>query len=243
MKRITKKSEKETVKAMENGDYYFINANDSDALKEFCYNKDKNNIWGINRPPNWMRKDYIKSVKEGTVETLRDLECLRLMINPDKETCLKMIKDYTSAWDILHLHKPAKEVYLKAFKYCKYIIEYIPEKWITKEMKLEAVKSDGSIIRYIKNPTKEMKLEAVKSLGWSIKYIKNPTEEMKSIALKKHIGNIEYIENPSEEIQLEAVQNCGWYIGFIKNPTMKVKKAAMNEDARVIRNINATEGN
>jgi hypothetical protein len=44
---------------------------------------------------------------------------------------------------------------------------------------------------------------AVKQEGWVIRYIKNPSEEMKLQAVKNGCA-ISYIKNPSEAVQLEA---------------------------------------
>lgn len=53
-------------------------------------------------------------------------------------------------------------------------------------MCLEACKSYGSALMYIKNPTEEMCLEALKKDGTAIRFIKNPTEKMCSIATKQN---------------------------------------------------------
>ncbi|MDP0241222.1 hypothetical protein Q7286_08570 [Glaesserella parasuis] len=52
-------------------------------------------------------------------------------------------------------------------------------------MKLLAVKNNGWVIMFIKNPTEEIEMEAIKSRGSSINFIKNPTEEMKQEADKQ----------------------------------------------------------
>ena len=75
----------------------------------------------------------------------------------------------------------------------------------TEEEQIEAVKQDGTIIRYINNPSKELQLEAVKANG----------------------NAIEYMNNPSEEVQLEAVKQDGYTITDINNPTDKVIKEAI----------------
>jgi hypothetical protein len=111
-----------------------------------------------------------------------------------------------------------------------------------KEIQLSAVKQDGHVIKYIKNPSEEIQLAAIKQNGYTIKYIKNPSEEIQLAAIKQDGLAIMYIKNPSERVQLAAVEQDGYAIMYIKNPSERVQLAAVEQDGYAIVHIkNPTE--
>ena len=105
------------------------------------------------------------------------------------------------------------------------------------KVQLEAVKQNGSAIKYIKNPSEKVQLEAVKENGWAIEFIENPSEEVKLAAVKQRGFSIYYIKNPSEKIQLEAVKQRGWSIKYIENPSEKVQLEAVKQNGWAIQFI------
>jgi hypothetical protein len=93
---------------------------------------------------------------------------------------------------------------------------------------------DGSLIRYIQNPSEKEQLTAIRSAPEVIKYIKNPTEQVLLFVVSKNPFTIQYIQNPNEKIQLTAVNIFGWAIQHIKNPSEAVQLAAIKQDASSI---------
>lgn len=73
-------------------------------------------------------------------------------------------------------------------QHISHIIEYIENP--SEEIKLMAVKGNGTSIRYINDPSEEVKLTAVKQNGFAIQHIKNPSEEIKLAAIKQNIDTL-----------------------------------------------------
>lgn len=71
---------------------------------------------------------------------------------------------------------------------------------------------DGSLIKYIKNPTVEQALIAVQSDGVNIKYIKNPTIDVMIEAVKNNGLALEYINLHDIKTQSEKVKVCEYAI-------------------------------
>lgn len=105
---------------------------------------------------------------------------------------------------------------------------------LTEEEKITVVKSDGSLLMYLKDASEAVQLAAVKSCNYAIQYINEPTEEMKLISVKKYCYSIRHIKNPSEELQLIAVKQSGWVIRDIVNPSEAVQIAAVTECSKCI---------
>ena len=102
---------------------------------------------------------------------------------------------------------------------------------------LEAVKQNGSAIRYIKNPSEAVKMAAVKQRGNAIQFIKKPSEAVKMAAVKQNGYAIKYIKNPSESLQMAAVKQNGDAIRHIKNPSESLQMAAVKQNGYAIQFI------
>lgn len=127
------------------------------------------------------------------------------------------------------------------------------------EVKIELLKIDGLLIRYLENPLFELQMEAVKQNCLAIFHIKNPTDEIIINAIKKNSWIIKDIVNPSKEVQKEtvkqnglaiqvfyeptkdlqilAVQQNGWAIRYIDKPSLEVKIEAVKQNGTVIQLI------
>jgi hypothetical protein len=68
-------------------------------------------------------------------------------------------------------------------------------------MKLEAIKEDGSAIKFIEELSEDLIFLALEKDPFSIRYIKTPSEGMLKFVIRKDWEVINYIENPSEEIK------------------------------------------
>lgn len=71
---------------------------------------------------------------------------------------------------------------------------------------LEMLKTNGSLIKCIKNPTEEHKYVAVETSPFSIRFIHNPSEELQMLAIKISPYSIRAITEPSEMVQIEAAK-------------------------------------
>lgn len=81
---------------------------------------------------------------------------------------------------------------------------YVRDGLGSEEDKINTLKTDGSYLKYIKNPTEEMKKIAVQQNGYAIKFISNPSNELIEIAIRQQPSNSMYIENPTKE-QIELM--------------------------------------
>lgn len=75
-------------------------------------------------------------------------------------------------------------------------------------IQLAAVESDGSIIKFINNPTEAVQLAAVKKDGSSIEYIYEkgiePSEDIQIAAIKQNIKTIDFIDMSKPSIKKAA---------------------------------------
>ena len=76
-----------------------------------------------------------------------------------------------------------------------------------------------------------MKVAAIESDPTSIKYIEDPSEELQLAAIanwRKAQGSviIAHIQNPTEKAQLAAIEQNPYILKYINNPTDKVKALA-----------------
>jgi hypothetical protein len=115
------------------------------------------------------------------------------------------------------------------------INEYVNN--LTFDNKINMVKQNGKLIKYIKNPDKYVQLEAVKQDGYAIEYIENPNKSVQLEAVKQNGHAIRHIKNPDKDVQLEAVKQNGYAICNIKNPDKDVKLEAVKQNGYVINYI------
>ena len=61
------------------------------------------------------------------------------------------------------------------------------------EEKLRKIKENGSLLKFIENPTVEMCLEAVKQNGYALQYVESPTREMCLDTVKGNIYALQFV--------------------------------------------------
>jgi hypothetical protein len=101
---------------------------------------------------------------------------------------------------------------------------------LSEELIIEALKQNGLLLKYVKNPTDEMKKIALKQNGFALLSIDDPTDEMKKIAITTSPDAIKLIKNPSDELKLLAVKNGICNIRAIDNPTDEMKILYITEN-------------
>jgi len=72
----------------------------------------------------------------------------------------------------------------------------------TLKQQLEAVKQNGTSIRFIRDPNLEVQLEAVKQNGTSIQYIRDPKPEVVRFYLSRYGGKVaELLSDPTYDLK------------------------------------------
>ena len=151
-----------------------------------------------------------------------------------------------------------EKVWLEIIKKRPDIIEYMAKKGypLSKKIQLAAVKQDGlligTIMKYDKNITEEVKQEAMKQNGSAIKYLIGKgeiSEEVKLEAVKQNGSAIKYLIGKgeiSEEVKLEAVKQNGHSIVLLYlrgiEVREEVKLAAVKQDFMAIHYILSEKG-
>jgi hypothetical protein len=157
-------------------------------------------------------------------------------------------------WRIINEHPKLKKRYIQKLKqriqikidinaphdeFTEHELDNMPEYLNSSpEVQFDAISKNGSLIRYIKNPSLEVQLTAInQSNGWAIEHITNPSLEVQLAAVNQNGLAIRFIDDPSEEVQWAAVEQNGCAIGFIKNPTEKMKWVAVQQNPVAIYHI------
>lgn len=107
----------------------------------------------------------------------------------------------------------------------------------TEEQCIVAVKKNGMVIKFIKNPTFTVIKEAIINNPLSVEYVEEVPEELGILAVKLLWNSIKYIEPLTDNIMKEAVNSKGWAIQFIKNPSEELQISAVNKDYDAIKYI------
>ena len=106
------------------------------------------------------------------------------------------------------------------------VIRFIPNP--SKDLQAIAVKNVSNAISYIPNPDEDIQLESVRADGWALEYIMlkgiAPSNAVLCTAVQRNPSVISIINNPSRIVQLTAVKNNPKAIKYIKNPDPLVKE-------------------
>lgn len=142
--------------------------------------------------------------------------------------------------ELLKNRKTDEKMKLDIVKKNPLMIRYIENP--SEAVQLEAIKQDEAVIRFIRNPSEVVQLQAIRQNKYIIKHINNPTETVQLEAVRWDAFTIEHIDKPSEAVQLEAVKQEGYTLEYIKNPSEAVQIEAVKENGYIIKYIkNPTE--
>ena len=103
----------------------------------------------------------------------------------DENFCLRCVEKHNTQIIMMYIRNYSDKVNLALVKKDPFILnDLINRKHmeISEEIQLEAVKRNGLVIGYIKNPSEEVQLEALKQNPTSIKYIKSPCKAAQLVA-------------------------------------------------------------
>lgn len=100
-----------------------------------------------------------------------------------------------------------------------------------KKWKLYGLNIDGTLIKYIKNPSVEFQLAAVRGFSGAeaILCIKDYPIEVELISTQRRSRSIRYMKYPSVETQLYSVSEYAASATYIKSPTIEIMWAAVNQ--------------
>jgi hypothetical protein len=181
----------------------------------------------------------------------------------------KMIKDAVSSDGLMLEYvdpdKRTMEICEIAFKKNRRAIKFIPAKFQTESMMIDAMNDSTSLLEFLHNPTEEVYLAALRKNPASFSSIKNPTEDMCIIIVSKCGLNIkdvpadlqtptvcliaitdtphalEHIKNQTEDLCVQAVSENANVLKFCKIRTPPVLKAAVKKDGYVIKDLRPDE--
>jgi hypothetical protein len=163
---------------------------------------------------------------------------IKYISNPSEEVQLVAVKKHGLAIKFIknptnYVKETAKSFYQNNYNNSiniQLIMTDFIEYNLTEELKIDSVKKDGNLIKYIIHPSENIQLAAVKQNGLAIDYI--------SLCFNKDVyddGWVRYV--PSEAVQLAAVKQNGLSIICIKNPSDKIKLAAIMQNEYCIKYI------
>lgn len=152
----------------------------------------------------------------------------------------------------------SNDTYNKLIKLNPEIIKYIDQDIIDKEILIDLIKKDNTILRYIKNKDINICMEAIKSNENSIvyiqdcdyneiccmvpdklyKYIKNKDYNKCLMLIKNKLLSLKYIKNQTREMCIEAVKINGLELEFALYKDDEICEMAFKNNYKSIKYIN-----
>lgn len=144
---------------------------------------------------------------------------LAYILDRTDELCLIAVKSNGAV--IAEIDDPSVELQWEALRTTPSSIAFFKA---TPEMKLEAIKADGMVLRLIESPSEKMKLEAVKQNGIVLEFIESPTYEIELEAVKSNGYALEFVSKQTPELVFEALKSQGLAFDVIykKNLTPEI---------------------
>ena len=139
---------------------------------------------------------------------------------------------------IQHIKDPSEAVQIAAVTALSRTIEYIWEP--TETVQMIAVKKNPDALGLIRGtvPSETVQLTAIKeSDGTVIRFIEDPSRTVQLAAVGKNGYAVGYIRDPSDEVQLAAVDQSPGAIAVIKDPCEAAQLLAYDKKPKVIQNI------
>ena len=131
-----------------------------------------------------------------------------------------------------------EEICVEAIKQTAYAIQYVKtDIYGYHSICLIAVKINGLVLLFIKNPTPEICLAAVQQDGRSLEYVKEQTPEMCMTAVRRNGLALQYVKEKTAELCLAAVQNNGYAMRYVLYQTPEVCLAAVRNNGYAIQYI------
>ncbi len=108
----------------------------------------------------------------------------------------------------------------------------------TPEICLEAVRQDGTALKYVINQTYDICLAAVQQNGLAIEFVREQTPEICLAAVKSCPRALKYIKSGTEEMILRAIATDSTSINHLRDTSLKVRLLALSKNVENHRRIN-----
>lgn len=109
---------------------------------------------------------------------------------------------------------------------------------LSRVTRLREISKNGSIIKFMKNPSEVEQLASVASNPLNVIYIENPTITVQKFVIEQNPYYLRLIKNPHEDIQQLAIHECPHLMVTISNPSIKLQLAAVSSWGPIIKFIN-----
>ena len=135
----------------------------------------------------------------------------------------------------LRFIKQTPELCLEAVRTNGWELQYVREQ--TLEICLEAVRNNGYALKFVQEQTPELCLEAVRNNGLTLRYVQEQTQEICLEAVRKNGWALEFVKEQTPEICLEAVRNNGWALQFVQEQTPEICLEAVRQSGRALKYV------
>ena len=109
--------------------------------------------------------------------------------------------------------------------------------WDDEKYCLEAVKENGSALKYVKDQTEEMCMKAVRENGYALQFVKNQTENVCMEAVRQNGYALEYVRDQTEAICMAAVKGNGYALEYVSDQTKEICMAAVRQNSNALRYV------
>jgi hypothetical protein len=165
------------------------------------------------------------------------------------EICMEAVKQ--NGYTLKYVKEQTPEICLAAVKQNGLVINYVNENYKTAEILSAAVKENWQMIHYLSEHEQshdmylDVYLDAVKQDGSALRYVKKPTLEIIMAAISQNAVAIRYVEEPTVEMCMEAISQNGEVLQYIKKPTLEICKLAYQKIGMkgIVKYINFNEFN
>ncbi len=152
-----------------------------------------------------------------------------------------------SHWDNKDFCVNAVTVNGCAFKYCrvssaevcKLVLKqqpyFIAGMEQTKELCIEAVRSDGLALRNIRKQTNEIRLEAVKRTGLALMFSDVQNDRLCRAAVSQYGDALQLVKKPTRSIKIAAVRRTPDALRFVKKQSVHLCKLAVRQFGHALR--------
>lgn len=154
--------------------------------------------------------EYIEDPDQGTIDIAlkHDATLVRFVKNPPLKTTLELIKT-----DIVRflplINNKDQEFYTQVLKLNPHNIKYIPKEFLPDDAGLDAVRENPDSLQSISDEeqTEKLCLEAVRSKGRALRFVKRQTFEIIKVAIEQDVNAFKYLDpNVLTPEQIEEIR-------------------------------------
>lgn len=124
----------------------------------------------------------------------------------NERTLIKAIKENPDA--LAFIKNPTLKMCKIAVKLNGSMIKYVPNEYLSKEIRMMAVKNTGSALNFIPNPTEEEIREALLEWGNWLSLVEKQSLEHQKLAVEGYPYSLFYAKNASKDVVETACKNA-----------------------------------